>query len=166
MRKLIVLTTIALGLLLVAPAASALASAHTFYVHPSHGDDTANIQAAFNAAVKAGPGSTVQLSGGHFYTNTASPWGMPSAPASSWRIVGNDVSGVTPTGDQYGVSTAQIWLGTDADHCLIVGGKAQTRVLDQGTSDILINVTRVPLPATALASPAGQAKRMLMKGIS
>ena len=31
---------------------------------------TRAIQAAFNAAVKAGPGSTVQLSAGHFYTNT------------------------------------------------------------------------------------------------
>ena len=27
------------------------------------------IQKAFNAAVTAGPGSTVQLSAGHFYTN-------------------------------------------------------------------------------------------------
>jgi len=69
MRKLIVLTLVALGLLLVASAAPALASAKTFSVHPSGGDDTANIQAAFNAAVKAGPGSTVQLSAGHFYTN-------------------------------------------------------------------------------------------------
>ena len=69
MRKLIVLVLAALGLLLVVPAA-ALASPKTFYVHPSGGNDTANIQAAFNAAVKAGPGSTVQLSAGHFYTNT------------------------------------------------------------------------------------------------
>jgi hypothetical protein len=57
----------ALAFLLVTPA---VASAATFYVHPSCGNDTANIQKAFNAAVKAGPGSTVQLSAGHFYTNT------------------------------------------------------------------------------------------------
>ena len=48
----------------------ALASAATFYVHPSGGNDTKAIQKAFDAAVKAGPGSTVQLSAGHFYTNT------------------------------------------------------------------------------------------------
>ena len=35
-------------------------------VEPSGGDDTANIQAAFNAA---GPGDTVQLTAGQFYTN-------------------------------------------------------------------------------------------------
>ena len=54
-----------LGLL----AAPALASAKTFYVHPSGGNDTKAIQKAFNAAVKAGPGSTVQLIAGHFYAN-------------------------------------------------------------------------------------------------
>ena len=68
MRKL-VLVLVALGMLLVVPAA-ALASPKTFYVHPSGGNDTKAIQKAFNAAVKAGPGSTVQLSAGHFYTNT------------------------------------------------------------------------------------------------
>jgi hypothetical protein len=35
-------------------------------VYPSNGDDTANIQAAFDAA---GPGDTVQLAAGQFYTN-------------------------------------------------------------------------------------------------
>jgi hypothetical protein len=47
---------------------------------------------------------------------------------------------------------------------LVVGGKATTQVLDQGTDDTLINVTKLPLPATASASPMGQTKRMLMKG--
>jgi parallel beta-helix repeat protein len=37
-----------------------------FTVFPSGGDDTANIQAAFDAAV---PGDTVQLAAGQFYTN-------------------------------------------------------------------------------------------------
>ena len=72
MRKLVVLVLVALGMLLVVPAAPALASPKTFYVHPSGGNDTKAIQKAFNAAVKAGPGSTVQLSAGHFYTNTIS----------------------------------------------------------------------------------------------
>lgn len=42
-------------------------SPKVFTVSPSGGDDTANIQAAFNAAVAAGRGSTVKLTAGHFY---------------------------------------------------------------------------------------------------
>ncbi|MFX1501868.1 MAG: hypothetical protein ACFFDH_12965 [Promethearchaeota archaeon] len=38
----------------------------TITVNPSGGDDTANIQAAFDAA---GPGDTIQLAAGQFYTN-------------------------------------------------------------------------------------------------
>ncbi|MFX0007546.1 MAG: right-handed parallel beta-helix repeat-containing protein [Promethearchaeota archaeon] len=46
-----------------------LADSPTFVVSPSGGDDTANIQDAFDAAIAAGPGSTVQLTSGQFYTN-------------------------------------------------------------------------------------------------
>jgi hypothetical protein len=100
----------------------------------------------------------------------ASLWGMPSAPDSCWRIIGNDVSGVklaTQYTDASGAPIwgAPIWLGADATHCLVVGGCKPTKVLDQGTDDTLINVTRLPLPATASASPMGQTKRMLMKGV-
>ncbi|MFX1326639.1 MAG: hypothetical protein ACFE91_00655 [Promethearchaeota archaeon] len=45
------------------------AGSPTFTVTPSGGDDTANIQKAFNDAIAAGPGSTVQLTPGQFYTN-------------------------------------------------------------------------------------------------
>ena len=69
MRRLLVFIALVIGLLGLF-AAPALASSKTFYVHPSGSSDTHNIQAAFNAAVKAGPGSTVQLTAGHFYTNT------------------------------------------------------------------------------------------------
>jgi hypothetical protein len=60
----LICATALLGLL----AAPALA-AKTITVHPGGGDDTASIQAAFNAAVRAGPGSTVRLTAGQFYTN-------------------------------------------------------------------------------------------------
>ncbi|MFX1589331.1 MAG: hypothetical protein ACFFC1_14350 [Promethearchaeota archaeon] len=40
-----------------------------FIISPSGRDDTANIQAAFDAAIAAGLGSTVQLTSGQFYTN-------------------------------------------------------------------------------------------------
>ena len=91
-------------------------------------------------------------------------WACPPAPDSGWHIIGNDVSDLTATGDQYGAPTAQIWLGPDAGHCLVVGGCRPTTVLDQGTDDTLINVAKLPLPATASAAPMGQTKRMLMKG--
>ena len=68
MKKLIVSVVAFLGLLCLL-AAPALASAKTIYVTPSGKDDTHNIQAAFNAAVEAGPGSVVQLGAGHFYAN-------------------------------------------------------------------------------------------------
>ena len=74
-------------------------------------------------------------------------WWQPfNEPAGGWKIVDNDVSGLTATGDQYGIPTAQIWLGPDADHCLVVGGCSPTTVLDQGTSDTLINVTSIAEP--------------------
>ena len=68
MKRLLLVPVLAAGLLGLL-AAPALASPQTFYVHPSGGNDTHNIQKAFNAAVKAGPGSTVQLTAGHFYIN-------------------------------------------------------------------------------------------------
>jgi hypothetical protein len=41
----------------------------TFVISPSGGDDTVYIQDAFDAAIAAGPGSTVQLASGQFYMN-------------------------------------------------------------------------------------------------
>jgi len=47
---------------------SALAGASdTFVITPTGVDDTANIQAAFDAAIAAGPGSVVELAAGDFY---------------------------------------------------------------------------------------------------
>jgi hypothetical protein len=69
MKRLILVPVLAAALLALL-AAPALAGPKTFYVSPSGGNDTAAIQAAFKAAVKAGPGSIVQLTAGHFYTNT------------------------------------------------------------------------------------------------
>ena len=87
--------------------------------------------------------------------------GYPSAPASGWKIIGNDMSGLTATGDQYGgVSTAQVWLGPDATQCLVVGGCKPTTVLDQGTEDTLINVTKLTDPPAAAAKPMNSLKQM------
>jgi hypothetical protein len=93
---------------------------------------------------------------------TTFPWDFVSSPPSSgWQIIGNDVSGVTATGVQYGgVPTAQIWLGPYAVHCLVVGGCRPTTVLDQGTKDILINVTKLADPPAAAAKPMNALKQM------
>jgi hypothetical protein len=93
---------------------------------------------------------------------TTFPWDFVSSPPSSgWQIIGNDVSGVTATGVQYGgVPTAPIWLGPNASHCLVIGGRTPTQVLDQGTKDILINVTKLADPPAAAATPMNSLKQM------
>jgi len=50
-------------------AGTARARSHTVYVPPPNGtDDTTNIQAALDACVAYGPGCTVQLQAGHYFT--------------------------------------------------------------------------------------------------
>jgi hypothetical protein len=83
---------------------------------------------------------------------TASAFGINLGPTVGWRIIGNDVSDVTPSDAVYGQPPAQIWLGTDAAHCLVVGC-GPTTVFDQGTDDTLINVTPVTDPPAAAATP-------------
>jgi hypothetical protein len=95
----------------------------------------------------------------------ASLWGMPSAPDSNWRIIGNDVSGVklaTQYTDASGAPLwgAQVWLGPDADHCLVVGGCKPTTVLNQGTDNTLINATPVTDPPAAAAMPMNAMKQL------
>ena len=63
---LVLVLAVALVCVLAAPA---LAGPRTFVVTPSHVDDTAALQQAFDAAVAAGPGSVVKLTAGKFYTN-------------------------------------------------------------------------------------------------
>ncbi|MFX1477763.1 MAG: right-handed parallel beta-helix repeat-containing protein [Promethearchaeota archaeon] len=63
---LILAMTFGISALIIGPVR---ADSSIFIVSPSGGDDTANIQTAFNDAIAAGPGSTVQLTSGKFYTN-------------------------------------------------------------------------------------------------
>lgn len=66
--KLVLLLCL-LGLCLVFPTA-ANAGGPTIFVAPPNGkDDTANIQAALNACVAKGPGCTVQLAAGTYFTS-------------------------------------------------------------------------------------------------
>ena len=97
---------------------------------------------------------------------TTADFGAPSSPASDWLIIGNDVSGVNPV-SAFGMPAAPIWLGLDASHCLVVGGKAPTQVLDEGTDDTLINVTPVFDPPAAAATPMHALRQMkLLKGMA
>ena len=64
-------------------------------------------------------------------------------PVSGWQIVGNDSRKLT-------ASVADVYLGLGTTHCLVVGGPPPTTVLNEGTGNILINVTPVsdpPMPA-------------------
>ena len=73
--KRVLLAAVLAAVLLCLLAGPALA-ATTITVYPAgktadmkHNADTVNIRNAFKAAIAAGPGSTVQLTAGHFYTN-------------------------------------------------------------------------------------------------
>jgi hypothetical protein len=64
------------------------------------------------------------------------------------------------------VSTAQILLGPDADHCLVVGGCRPTTVLDQGTNDTLINVTQLPYSSDSASPLMTPARQMSPRGLA
>lgn len=87
-------------------------------------------------------------------TDIYADFGYPTAPALGWRIIGNDLSGLDCVND-YGGAAAPIWLGTASSHCLVVGGRTPTDVLDQGTDNVLVNVNRL-----TMSSPAGPARSM------
>jgi hypothetical protein len=63
-------------------------------------------------------------------------------PVSGWSILGNDFHNLTtpPSGES-------ILLGHGTTHNLVVGGRPPTSVLNEGTHNILINVTLLPDPA-------------------
>ena len=84
------------------------------------------------------------------------PWGYPVGLDRGWRIVGNDVSGVDPV-NSFGGPAAQIWLGANSSDCLVVGGRAQTEVLDEGTGNILIHVTELVTGGVARSLGASRA---------
>ena len=66
-------------LLVLALAGPATARADTYLVAPSGVDDTAAIQAAFDAAVADGPGAVVQFTEGTFYTSNVVAYGFQGA---------------------------------------------------------------------------------------
>ena len=94
--------------------------------------------------------SGIGIAGVDAGTDIYAAFGYPTAPADGWRIIGNDVSDLSCMND-YGGLAAPIWLGTASSHCLVVGGHKPTRVLDQGTDNVLVNAIRLPLPTLSSA---------------
>jgi hypothetical protein len=84
-------------------------------------------------------------------TDIYASFDIPAAPASGWKIIGNDISRVNPL-NAFGGNAAQIWLGQESSHCLVVGGCMPTTVLDQGTDNILINVNELLASSSARAA--------------
>ncbi len=78
----------------------------TFVVVPSGDDDTAHIQAAFNASVAAGPGSTVRFAAGHFYTNGVAVQGFNGSVIGAGRgkTVIDSLRGLNPARDGVGLT--------------------------------------------------------------
>src|SRR5208337_343028 len=70
----ILLSIAVLSLFLVSPVGAA--GSHTITVSPNGHDDTANIQAAFNACVTYGPRCTVQLEKGTYYVAQITVYGF------------------------------------------------------------------------------------------
>ena len=99
MRRFLLVLALAVGVLalLVAPA---FASARTFYVTPSGTNDTSAIEAAFAAAIQAGPGSTVQLQPGTYHTTAICVQGFNGTfrGAGQGKTYIDVVSGTSPLG--------------------------------------------------------------------
>jgi hypothetical protein len=75
-------------------------------------------------------------------------------PVSGWLIVGNDCHKLT-------AGMADVFLGHGTSYCLVVGGPPPTTVLDYGTGNTLINVTKLPLPVSAqAATPRNSLKQL------
>ncbi len=83
-------------------------------------------------------------------------WGYPWGPGHGWRIIGNDVSKVRPVNVFEGPA-AQIWLGAESSHCLVLGGGPRTEVLDEGTDNLLIRVTELVTGGAARSLGASRA---------
>ena len=80
-------------------------------------------------------------------------------PVSGWQIVGNDCRKLS-------ASTADVDLDLGTTHCLVVGGPPPTTVLNNGTDNVLINVTPVADPPAAAARPMNALRQLTqLKGM-
>ncbi|MGO9206101.1 MAG: hypothetical protein ACLQBX_07920 [Candidatus Limnocylindrales bacterium] len=92
-------------------------------------------------------------------------------PATNNVVIGNNVSGLTPTGTQVntyypGLGLSQYYLDAYTNHNLVVCTRRADTAIDLGTANAVIGCTPVPVPAVASgvtpnvssASPIGRFK--------
>lgn len=86
---------------------------HTIVVLPNGHDDTADIQAAFNACVSYGPGCTVQLVKGTYYTEQIAVYGFEGSfvGAGQGRTVIQGLPNLPSPNPIYDTATVQFWAG-------------------------------------------------------
>jgi hypothetical protein len=78
--------------------------------------------------------------------------GIAGDTVTGWLILRNNVEGVTAL-------VAPVWLGPGTNHCTVVGDGHTTLVLDEGTDNKLINVTKTQ----ASAATSKPTKRMPLR---
>lgn len=71
--------------------------------------------------------------------------GIVGDTVTGWLVLQNNVQGVNAL-------VAPIWLGSGTNHCTVIGDRHQTLVLDEGTDNTLINVTKMQGSAPTLKS--------------
>jgi len=69
------------------------------------------------------------------YAGTSCDPGSGCDEVTGWLILSNNVQKMT-------AASAPIWLGPGTSHCTVVGTNLQTTVQDDGTGNVLIDVTR------------------------
>ena len=86
----------------------------TYTVWPTNGyDDTANIQAAFDAAVAHGPGCTVQLEKGTYYTAQITVYGFQGSfvgMGQQWTTI-QALPNLPSPAAEYNTNTIPFWAG-------------------------------------------------------
>jgi len=86
---------------------------HTIVVKPNGSDDTADLQAAFNACVSYGPGCTVQLVKGTYYTAQITVYGFEGTfvGAGQGRTIVQALPNLPQPAAAYNTPTSPFWAG-------------------------------------------------------
>jgi hypothetical protein len=84
---------------------------HTYVVKPNGHNDTADLQAAFNACVSYGPGCTVQLVKGTYYTDQITVFGFQGSfvGAGQGRTIIQALPNLPSPAPEYNTPTSPFW---------------------------------------------------------
>ena len=88
-------------------------SHHTIVVYPNGHGDTSDLQAAFNSCVSFGPGCTVELVKGTYYTAQIAVYGFQGSfvGAGQGGTVIQGLPNLPPPGPSYNNATVPFWAG-------------------------------------------------------